>query len=334
MTVAGCSRAWKVEAARDGRLGAEARARLLRHLEHCPSCAREAHDLEALAERLRALPEPTIDEVSVRRLKRRVLHALDRHRSASTRQAGRWLGLALAGATCAGVLSVVAARSRGPHEPSEPLVEVVPDPGARWATHTDHDVKRIDLESGTLHIRIEHHGGDRLVVVGLPDGEINDIGTTFSVTVAFQRTRRVGVDQGRISLRLRDGVAAQLTAGETWEPTWEPNAGEEASSAAPAMKEVRPRAEAETPVTLAPTPRTKPPSLRSGTLQTKPTASASPEATNEEDQAYLEVLRLLRAGDVASARTAARDYMLAFPNGFRAPELRRLLAAPPPRGAL
>jgi len=235
------------------------------------------------------------------------------------------------------LVTVFAARSCGPHEPSEPQVEVVPDPGARWATHTDHDVKRIDLESGTLHIRIEHHGGDRLVVVSLPDGEINDIGTTFSVTVAFQRTRRVGVDQGRISLRLRDGVAAQLTAGETWEPTWEPtaepSAGAEGSSAAPARMEA-PRAEAETPVTPPPTPRTNPPSLRPGALQTRPPASASPEATNEEDQAYLEVLRLLRAGDVASARTAARDYMREFPNGFRAPELRRLLAAPPPRGAL
>jgi hypothetical protein len=325
-----CPRSWEIEAARDGRLGAEAQALLALHVARCTSCALEAQALESLAGRLRTISEVPADDVSVRRLKWRVLHAIDRDRSGASASArGRWL--ALGGAACLGVFSVVGAvRFRGASGGSDPTLEVAAEPGARWGTRTEGDMKRIDLETGTLRIRIARHPGDRMVVVGLPDGEIDDIGTTFSVTVAGDRTRRVGVEQGRVVLRLRGRADEELATGESW--SLPASAEGDRIAVAPSLEvpEVAPEIRREAP---APGPSTKRSPRPAATARAAP--SVAVDAGNGEDLAYLHVLKLLRAGDVASARAAAGDYMREFPAGFRAPELRRLLEewAPSATGA-
>lgn len=70
-----CARLWEVEAARDGRLDAEDRARHARHRETCAECRREAARLSAVAEALRASTEGPRDEVAVRRARGRMLAA-------------------------------------------------------------------------------------------------------------------------------------------------------------------------------------------------------------------------------------------------------------------
>ena len=322
-----CPRSWEIEAARDGRLGGEAQALLARHVARCASCALETEALESLAGRLRTISEAPADDVSVRRLKWRVLHAIDRDRSGPSAARGRWL--ALGGAACLGVFWVVGAvRFHGASGGSDPTLEVAAEPGARWGTRTEGDTKRIDLETGTLRIRIARHPGDRMVVVGLPDGEIDDIGTTFSVTVAGDRTRRVGVEQGRVVLRLRGRADEELATGESW--SLPASADGDRVAVAPSLEvpEVAPEIPREAP---APGPSTRRSPRPAATTRAAP--SVAVDAGNGEDLAYLHVLKLLRGGDVASARGAAGDYVREFPGGFRAPELRRFLEESAPSAA-
>jgi anti-sigma factor RsiW len=332
-----CSRSWEVEAARDGRLDGAARAQLERHAASCPSCARETRALESLGERLRALGGAPADDVSLQRLKRRVTQAIDRDRFGPAWPAA-WPVWAFAsfagGAACIAVLAFVfARRADRAVDLTDPVVEVTAGSSAQWAMRTDRDVKRVDLASGSIHIRIARRPGDRVVVVELPDGEIDDTGTVFSVTVAAQRTRRVEVDEGSVLLRLRDQPEHRLVAGEIWERATEDDATPpgQAVGSGPAP-EVRALAPSTTP---APRPPAQPrrnvsalPGVAPSIASSRPPPSP-PDAASDEDRAYLGVLRLLRAGDTPGAKAAAAAYLSAFPDGFRAPELRKLLAEPP-----
>ena len=72
-----CHRSWEVEAARDGRLTGEARASFDAHAAVCLSCGGAADGLESLANGLRGLGSAEVDDVSLRRLRGRVLEAVD-----------------------------------------------------------------------------------------------------------------------------------------------------------------------------------------------------------------------------------------------------------------
>jgi TolA-binding protein len=321
-----CSRSREVEAAKDGRLDAATRALAERHVVECSSCAREARELDELSARLRSFLEVAADDFSVHRLKRRVTRAVDRDRFVGSSPLSPGFWLALVAVTCAGVVAVaVAWRSGHGPELSDPAVDVTADSAARWAMRSVRDVKRLDVESGKLRIQIARHPGDRVVVVHLPDGEIDDTGTTFSVTVVAERTRRVAVDQGSVLLRLRDQEERQLGAGQTWERPESVLPIEVAVSAqVPAADSSSP---ADTPGPGAPS-RQAPHRPAARPLAASPSASSA--GSEDEDEEYLRVLKLLRAGDVTSARTVAKSYLRDFPSGFRAPELRRLLENPTP----
>jgi hypothetical protein len=56
------------------------------------------------------------------------------------------------------------------------------------------------------------------------------------------------------------------------------------------------------------------------------------DATRAEDESYLRIVALSRAGAVEDMRRAAQRYLQRFPTGFRRPEVERLAAtrqAPP-----
>jgi hypothetical protein len=314
-----CPRTWEVEAARDDRLAGNAAEQLATHLHSCASCAREAAALRELGNRLRFSPAPSVDEVSLKRLQRAVLRkaALELSRAAPSAAARATLWAAAAGACALAVAGWLVVRFARAPASNHPLVEVTEVPGARWAEHAEPGADRIELASGTLNVHVVRHDGERAFVVGLPDGEIVDIGTRFSVTVEGQRTRHVHVDEGRIFLRLHDGVSIELEPGRSWDAApAETSAGE-----APAVFTPAPLAVA--PVSMAPglaMPAAKPRIRRQ--------ASLDGGAADAEDAAYLRVLKLWRAGRAAEARAAARDYLRDFPSGFRTPELRRLADAP------
>lgn len=81
-----------------------------------------------------------------------------------------------------------------------------------------------------------------------------------------------------------------------------------------------------TPVIAAPA-GTAPAMSSAVGLPRSPAPSAS-GAVVSEDVAYLRAVRLVRQGRSAEARAAARDYLAAFPNGFREEEMRRVANDP------
>ena len=51
----------------------------------------------------------------------------------------------------------------------------------------------------------------------LPDGELEDIGTTFTVSAEDGRTTRVAVQEGSVVLRIHGQPPVAIGPGETWD---------------------------------------------------------------------------------------------------------------------
>jgi len=289
----------------------------MRRREPCPQCAgRGAAFATGTRHRWRCRPEVEA---------RRPLRDRPRPRPCTPPPPADGAGPALAIGTALGAVAAVATmRSPHLHDPSDPFVEVVPDPGARWATHTDRDVKRIDLESGTLHIRIDRRGGDR--GRGREPSRRRDRRHRNDV-LGHRGVRTHPSSRGRSGTHLASatrGIEAKLTAGETW--------SHNQSRRHPARS--RPSPTGRHPARKSwqyPLPRrrgrpTRRDQPRHERTQTPPPLRGPPTTRTSLTSGFL---KLLRAGETADARAAAREYMRDFPNGFRAPEVRRLLAAPP-----
>jgi hypothetical protein len=55
-----------------------------------------------------------------------------------------------------------------------------------------------------------------------PDGEVEDVGTTLSVSVQDRHLQRVRVDEGRGTIRRPDASPMTLAGGEEWSGSFEP----------------------------------------------------------------------------------------------------------------
>src|SRR5262249_23323843 len=73
---------------------------------------------------------------------------------------------------------------------------------AIWRAVVEEAVENIDLSDGTLRLHVKRPPGGRRVIVRVPDGEIEDLGTIFHVVVREGRTASVGVDEGRVTIRI------------------------------------------------------------------------------------------------------------------------------------
>ncbi len=176
--------------------------------------------------------------------------------------------------------------------------------------------------------------------VVLPDGELEDTGTTFTVRAEAGRTTSVAVEEGSVVLHLRGQPPISVGAGDTWTPA-APAVAASANGPTPSAPATR------MPVRLAPPPSTKPASAPA------PSGSASdesadfrgpmsafdrgdnreaaegfarflrihPHGARAEDAAYLRVIALQRCGDHEGTRSAAAEYLLRFPAGFRRTEV-------------
>lgn len=316
-----CPQSWEIEAARDGRLSGDALTAVARHVEQCVECRELSNYFSGLGHALRELDAPTVDDAAVRRLRQTVLGAADAEMSG--RSAPPTRSRAQRGERAAIVFSLVAAAVVGlavwkQHRPSEPAlvsttttVETVDEGGARWTQSTSAGVDWIDLTDGTLRLRVQHTPGSHRVHVRVPDGEIEDIGTTFHVVVRRGRTERVGVDEGRVTIRLANMAPITISSGATWERPEEP-------VAAPATVPVV-SAPSSTPTPSVPT--TKKTHAAPSARLVEP-VDASPSAS--EDAVYLETISLLRAGRSVEARATAQDYLRRFPDGFRREEMLRV----------
>lgn len=325
MTNESCTRLWEVEACYDGRLNGESLLDAERHRAHCGECAAEADRLARLGNALRALAPGAHDEVAHVRLRRRVLSAANARMHAVPSR----LRLVAASLAIAATLSVgLALWSHGgrPLRVERAPCTVAAKAETRWSSHVDAGVQRIHLVYGTLALQITRIAGDPLVVVDVPDGEIEDQGTRFSVSVRDGVTTEVRVLEGAVTFRRRGNSAVTLREGARWSRAAE-SAEEPSTSRAPRVDDaprVMPLAAVSASSAtssgrgtgVAPRPSSTP----SSGAPAGAAATPSDEG-NTEDLAYLRVLALVREGRRDEARLAAREYLQKYPNGLRRVEV-------------
>ena len=237
MSVTSCPRLFEADAMRDGRLSGAERTSFERHVAMCPACSREVQALEALAESLRARPSDhgAADDLHVRRERTRLLAAFDGALLSPRRSwiVGHRLLLWPAAVAALVVTVLWLPRLRRPAEaPAHASSAVIhADSTALWAERTVGDCENVVLERGALWIHVDHSSGEGQLLVVLPDGELEDIGTTFTVSADDGRTTRVAVQEGHVVLRLRGQAAIALGPGDTWIPGPRPVAFASASVA-------------------------------------------------------------------------------------------------------
>jgi FecR-like protein/putative zinc finger protein len=349
MTATPCPRLFEVEAMRDGRLTGAERASFERHVTVCPSCSREVKACEALAKSLRASPpdQTAADELRVRRERIRLLAAFDRallapRRSWSMGPRVLW-PVAVAALVFAILLFPRVRPAEAPTHASSPVVHA--DSTAMWAERMVGNRENVVLERGALWIHVGHSSGEGRLLVVLPDGELEDIGTTFTVSADDGHTTRVAVEEGHVVLRLRGRAAIALGPGDTWIPDPRPVASAWASAAPPAAP--APAAWLDRSERSAPSPRpsaslASPPApdpsvdfraamavLDVGDNHQAAAAFANflekhPRDARAEDAAYLRVIALQRSGDGAGMKQAVLEYLGRYPAGFRHAEVEHL----------
>ncbi|HVY38879.1 MAG TPA: FecR domain-containing protein [Polyangia bacterium] len=348
MTRRTCPRTFEVEAARDGRLGGAARKNLQRHVEGCAACAAESDALDRLAQRARAEADGE-DDLRFWRERNRLLAAFDGallspKRPAPDRRAARWL--LAAAAIAAAVVALRGARPFGEPRPRA-LASIQADGGTAWRRRPGADDREeIALRHGTLWIHVDRAAGERPVRVLLPDGELEDRGTTFTVSADATATTRVIVQEGRVVLRLRGRAPVELGAGERW-PSSAPAVARLAGAARAVSAPLPPDEHRAAPARVArstrpmlePTPaaaadplaafRAAAAALRAGDNAGAAMAftrflTDHPDDLMAEDAAYLRVIAFQRMGAGADLRRAARAYLQRFPAGFRREEVSRL----------
>ncbi len=343
MSATPCPRLFEAEALRDGRLSGTERTSFERHLTTCSTCLHEVESLERLAESLRASSPDDADELRVRRERTRLLAAFDRVLVAPERRRAppRLLWPA---AVVALVVGVVVWRMRPREQPAQASKAVVhADDLAVWSERMEGSGERVVLERGALWIHVEHSSGDRRLLVVLPDGELEDTGTTFTVRAEDGHTTRVTVEEGRVVLRLRGRPPVLVGPGDSWmasipAPAASASAmppSESAPSERVAPPPTTPRPQSSPPVgsTLASDPsvdfRAAMDSLDVGDNHEAATKFASflerhPRDPHAEDAAYLRVIALQRSGDTSRMREAALAYLRLYPTGFRHAEVEPL----------
>ena len=361
-----CPRLFEVEALRDGRLAGPEIARVRAHAGLCHVCAAEAEALDALARALRSSARAERDELHVRRERTRLLGAFDA-RLVQALRGGRsrawWAAVAaVVVVSSVAALGVTLATSRlerarratvaTPAKPAE-AVSIRVEGNARFSRRTEQHVERIVLESGSLAIRVPKARAARRLVVVLPDGELEDIGTTFTVSAAGARTTRVTVEEGSVILRLHGSRPLVLAAGESWPPSSRPSAAKPAPSSAPSAVPSEPEVLPSSRRATAPRA-----SVTSGSAVVAPAARSDPSAdfrvalsalnsgdhagaarllttflanhphdARSEDAAYLRVIAFQRSGDESATERASSDYLRRFSAGFRRAEVEALKAS-------
>lgn len=348
-----CGRTWEAEAARDGRLGDDRVASHRRHVAHCVACAEECAWLERLGSTLREPSTPPLSELSQYRLRRRVLDAVHRNMVKPEVRVARRLHFVAASLAAAFVIASGAIGLRLLRAPGATATEVltIDESGARWSRRRDENAERIDLTDGTLGIHVDRPAGGAPLVVRVPDGEIEDVGTVFHVEVAEGRTRRVHVDQGRVIVRVTSSPEATVAAGETWTPSLAPSSAvavtaapansanaasapasastsTSMSSARPSDGDARPLSSPAARARTSPTSALSVPPAPSNAAPRPAAAGGVGIDASDEDVAYVEIVRLLQQGQKAQAKAAARDYVERYPHGFRRAEVDGVLANP------
>jgi hypothetical protein len=239
-------------------------------------------------------------------------------------------------------------RVRPAAQPVHASAVVHADSMAVWSESRDGNRDTIVLDRGALWIHVAHSSGEGRLLVVLPDGELEDTGTTFTVSAEKGRTMRVAVQEGSVVLRIRGQPPVAVGAGDTWVPEARPAASASACASSASPAEPAPREQ----LSLFPRPRSASPHT-SGPSATAPDPEPSvdfraamaaldmgdnaeaaaafatflvkhPHDPRAEDAAYLRVIALQRSGDNGSMKWAAQAYLRRYPGGFRRAEMETL----------
>jgi hypothetical protein len=344
-----CSQLWLVEAVRDGRVVGQERASFERHRSSCTACAQASQAAHSMREQLRALPAGLPDAFTLRRQRRGLLQAFDASLVTAPITRARPRARRIVPAVAFTILAAVGGWRfwRMPEAPS--WVEVVAASGATWSEQKANGTDRITLHDGHFQLSIRRPVPTNRVLIALPDGEIEDLGTVLEVWTAGDRTRRVAVKSGAVVLRLRDAPERRLQAGQSWDRASSSEPSPRAPSRSPSERSsVSAEGELDSSNSQA-SPRPSAPALRAATprplgrtrasekgalraaervrQQRSDVAPAPISATaGGEDAAYLRVLQDFQAGRRDGARSAVKEYLAEYPQGFRRLEVLRIQA--------
>jgi hypothetical protein len=215
-----CKRSWEVEAARDGRLQGNEQLSIERHVEGCRECAAEQYRLNVLAARLQALPVVEPDQLQLRRRRQELLARAASE--SSPEGAGRasqkrvWIGLLVAGLA---VLLGFGLRTLLDGQDSQrAFLLLQATPGTVYAQQASADKEVVTLTEGQLTFDVQHGEERRSVLVKTPDGEVEDVGTVFTVAVVDGRTHSITVAEGRVVVRVAAQPEHWIESGETYLP--------------------------------------------------------------------------------------------------------------------
>lgn len=184
------------------------------------------------------------------------------------------------------------------------LVDVAQPAGpAAWDRRPTAVGERVSLHDGSLTFRTRGAGPKLRVVV--PDGELEDVGTQFRVTVTNGRTTSIEVTEGLVVFHRHDAEDLRLAAGSHWQAS--------ASGGAAANAERAP---------AAPLPSGS--ARHAAIVPSAPLPSATAVTDTGEDAAYLRIVALVRENRRDEARVASQEYLRRYPNGFRRVEVEQL----------
>jgi hypothetical protein len=338
MSASRCPRLFEIEAARDGRLTGRALASLDVHRRSCAQCRAESSLLDAMASALGALPVAETDALTMRRQRQRLLARFnDAQVSPPAHRRRTWAAVALV-AACAVAFVLVVHSRRGDPSPTASRAATPVDPitivaqGATWSRIDDGATTRVRLDDGELDVHVAHGDTPHAFVVELPDGQLEDVGTTFRVRVHGGQTVAVDVGEGIVVLRRTGRDPTTIVAGGSWSAE-SPSA---TGASAPASNVATAPPRATTPPKREPDDGASAREFRDAvtTLNAGDNVAAAcelraflarhPAGAQAEDAAYLLVLALRRAGDDTGARDAARAYLRKYPHGFRRTEVETL----------
>ena len=357
-----CAQSQQAEALEDGRLSGAERASFERHAATCADCTRKLRVLARLRQSAEWLPENTRTPLERRRQRQALLRRASELAQGAQMQPRRpvltqtlliqrlfakellapklfatkaFAALLLAGAllAAAGIGFGLRASLFGSEVSATlaaPSYRIDASPGASWQTIEQGAALRLRLDSGTFLLEVDKLTAVQRFVLELPDGELEVVGTRFSVRVEHQRTRHVEVTEGRVALRLRETPPISIGAGESW-------TSEHEAAPAPSSLKPPPVTSAEphlsTPATEAastptPEPPAAAPSERSvakartaGLPATKPAheppAADGAVTAGRHDDDFARAMAAFGAGDYGQAERLFLDFERHHPKDAR-----------------
>jgi hypothetical protein len=340
-----CDRLWEVDALREGRLGPKDAEAAERHAHACDICgAARSRSAELDAWLANASPrEPSALEL--RRLRVRMLRSVGVDPPVERSRVG------IRAAVAAAIVLFVCISIFFTHRhfavknptvvistlpavvPSSNAAQAIPDfmatvqaaDGARWTQTRNGPVEHVVLEDGALSIGVRHRNDQERLIVDLPDGTLEDRGTTFAVEARGGHTTHVTVIDGAVALRIRGADDVVLRAGSSWPPIPTTHARSISTASPTASANRQPEDDGSASYAAAVS------LLRRRSYA--PAASvfhdyvqAHPQEPDAEDASYLEAVALAQSGDANGAITAAERHLSSYPKSFHRKEASLLIA--------